>query len=167
MKSVWKWVIGIVIVLLVVAAVVGGVFILRSHFSNVVSYRVNRPSAQVPGPNYVQPSGPGRFPGMIPFGNNGWRGYGMRGPGMMSFGGFNIIGGLIRGLFTLGFLALVVLGIVWLVTRLRRPMAPVAAVVSGAVAAPVAPIAATHPCPKCGEPVQDNWHHCPNCGEKL
>jgi hypothetical protein len=169
MKKVWKWVIGIVVVLLVVAAIVGGAFLLRNHFANVAGItRSIRPGVQVPGKGWEQREGPERFPGMMPFDNNGWGGYGrhMRGPGMMGFGRRMPFAGLFGGLICLGFLALVVLGIIWLVNRLRKPKvvaAPVAPVVD---AAPAAPLAATHPCPKCGESVQEGWKHCPNCGKR-
>jgi hypothetical protein len=180
MKKVWKWVIGIAIVLVVAAALVGGAFLMRSHFVNAVA--VARPGLQVPGNgklpfNQVQPGLRGR--GMMRFGNDGWGGGGrvMHGPGMMGFGRGMPFGGFFRGLFCLGFLALVVLGIIWLVRRLRKPAAVVVAPVApaGDVApvaapvaqvAPVAPLAAVHPCAKCGEPVQDGWKHCPNCGKK-
>ncbi len=127
MKKVWKWVIGIVVVLVVVAALVGGAFLLRNHFANMVAFNVNRPGLQVPGNGRVPGNGngqrlPGPFPGMRPFGNNGWGGYGMhmRGFGMMGFGRMLPFGGIIGGLFSLGFLALVVLGIIWLVRTLQQ-----------------------------------------------
>jgi hypothetical protein len=170
MKKVWKWVIGIVVVLVVAAALVGGAFLLRNHFANVVSItRVNRPGEQVPG-NGNGKRVPGPFPGMRPFGNNGWGGHGMYmwGPGMMGFGRRSIFGGLIGGIFSLGVLALIVLGIVWLVSSLRKPKtitAPVAAPVEQ-VAPVVQASAATHPCPRCSEPVQEGWKHCPNCGKR-
>ncbi len=90
MKKVWKWVIGIVVVLVVVAALVGGAFLLRNHFANVVAFNVNRPGLQVPGNGRVPGNGdgqrlPGPFPGMRPFGNDGY-GMHMRGFGMMGFG---------------------------------------------------------------------------------
>jgi hypothetical protein len=81
-----------------------------------------------------------------------------------------MFGGLIGGLFCLGILALLVLGIIWLVRYLRKPktgssvVAPVAAIAEPV--AVVVPEAAVHPCPKCGEPVQEGWKHCPNCGKK-
>ncbi len=179
MKKVWKWVIGIVIVLVVVAALVTGAILLRNHFANVVGVaRLNQQGEQVPGFGFGQ-----RGPGMRPFGGDGWYGYGMhmRGYGMMGYGRGGLLGGLVGGLLCLVFLALVVLGIIWLVNRLRKPAvayAPVATVSSSGVpvAEPVTPVAepvaspipvvATHACKKCGEPVQDGWKHCPNCGKK-
>lgn len=184
MKKVWKWVIGIVIVLVIVAAVVGGVFLVLHRFGNIQAVtRSFGPGLQQPGPGFVpgpgnaQPGGPQQYRGMRPYGQVGPGMY-MRGRGMMGFGGFNILGGIVRGLLTLGLLALTVLGVVWLVTTLRRPMAPVAAAAPIAPPAPmspsdstsnVAPVAlvATHPCPNCGEPVQEDWKHCPHCGKSL
>jgi hypothetical protein len=179
MKKVWKWVIGIAVVLVVVAALVAGAFLMRSHVVNAVAVaKVARPGIQVPGngklpPNQVQPGIRGH--GMMPFGNDGW-GRGrivMRGPGMMGFGRRMPFGGIFGGLVCLGFLALVVLGVIRLVRRLRQPAAvsapvtPVAEVAQvAAPVAPVAPLAVVHPCAKCGEPVQDGWKHCPNCGKK-
>jgi hypothetical protein len=173
MKKVWKWVIGVVVVLAVLAALVGGAFLLRSHFENRVSIALsNQPGVQVPGRDYGQRDGNERFPGMMAYGNYEWGGHGvyMRGPGMMGFGRMGLFGGLIGGLFWLGFLALIVLGIVWLVRRLRQPVAPVAAVATAAPVestVPVAPVAETHACPKCGQPIQADWKHCPYCGKRF
>ena len=170
MKKVWKWVIGIVIVLVVLAALVGGAFLLRNHFANIVPIAgLNRPNVQVPGNGNGTNNGT-RGPWMRPFGNNnrGGRGMYMFGPGMMGFGRRMPFGGFFRGLICLGFLALIVLGIFWLVRRLRKPAAvsaPVAQV--AAPAATLTPVAAVHSCPKCGAPVQEGQNYCPNCGEKL
>jgi hypothetical protein len=170
MKKVWKWIIGIVVVLVVVAAVVGSVFLLRSHFANVVSLGTYR-TAPVPRTGKLpfdnngngQRGGPGGFPGMMPY---GWGGQGLRmgGPGMMGFGGRMFFGGLFGCLLSLGLLALLVLGIIWLVRRVGKP-SPVTASVEPAMA-PVAPAVAVHPCSKCGQPVQEGWKHCPNCGKR-
>jgi hypothetical protein len=88
----------------------------------------------------------GRGFGMMPYG-------GMhRGFGMMPFGGF------FGGLVSLGVLALIVLGIIWLVRRLRTPVAP---------AAPVVPATPAATCRNCGKPVESDWRNCPHCGKKL
>ena len=170
MKTVWKWVIGIVVVLVVLAVLVGGAFLLRSHMLNVLGVaRAARPGFQLPGnrqlpapnngTNGTNGNGVQRFPGMMPYGNGGWGGRGMLGFGrMMPFGGF------FGGLVSLGVLVLIVLAIIWLVRNLRRPVALAAAPV--AVVNPVAPAVATHPCQKCGLPVQADWQFCPHCGEK-
>ena len=51
MKTVWKWVIGIVVVLVVLAVVVGGAFLLRSHMMSAAGFatRLIRPGTQLPG----------------------------------------------------------------------------------------------------------------------
>jgi predicted lipid-binding transport protein (Tim44 family) len=171
MKTVWKWVIGIVIVLMVLAVLVGGAFVLSHRMMSVtgVATRLNRPGTQLPGsqqpPATNNGNGVRRYPGMMPFGNGGMGGRYMGGFGMMGFGRMMPFGGLFGGLISLGLLALLVLAIIWMFRNLRRPVvyaaAPVAAV------SPVIPAVATHPCQKCAEPVQENWKFCPNCGEKV
>jgi hypothetical protein len=175
MKKVWKWVIGIVIALVIVAALVTGALLMRSHFANLAFGRSNLPGVQVPGDDNGR-----NFPGMRPYRNDGWgrRDMPMWGPGMMGYGRHLPFMGFLGGLFCLGVLGLLVLGIIWLVNRLRKPaassaaVAPVVApVVTSAeavapISEPAAPVAEVHPCPKCGEPVQEGWKHCPNCGKK-
>jgi predicted lipid-binding transport protein (Tim44 family) len=173
MKTVWKWVIGIVVVLVILALVVGGAFLLRSRMMTGVASvtRSIRPGTQLPGNRLPAPNngtnGNGntvrRFPGMMPYGGMGGR-Y-MGGFGMMGLGRSLPFGGLFGGLVSLGLLALLVLAIIWLARSLRRPAVVVAAPV--AAVSPVAPVVSTHPCPKCAEPVQENWKFCPNCGEKV
>ena len=180
MKKIWKWIIGIVIVLVVAALVVGGVFLLRSHFGGITRVvQMNRPGVQVPwngktpfnGNDNGQRGGPGNMPGFRQFGGGGYA-YPMRGHGMMGFGMFPFAG-IFGGLVCLGFLALVILGIVWLVRGRNKSAlvaAPVAAVAPAnpvaSEVAPTAPMVSTHACKKCGEPVQDNWKVCPYCGKK-
>ena len=169
MKTVWKWVIGVLAVLVIAAVLVGGAFLLRSHFVNITgSARLSEPG-QMPGYGWNQRGRPEDYPGMMrPFGNDGRGGRGMYlyGPGMMGFGRRMPFGGLIGGLFCLGILALIVLGIVWLVGRLRKPVAVAAPISLGEPVVPAVPVAAVHPCSRCGEPVQEDWKHCPNCGKK-
>jgi hypothetical protein len=172
MKKVWKWIIGIVIGLVVVGLLVAGAFYVVPRMMAVRAVRENAQSVvQVPGKGNVpfgdngegqrgwQGGDQGRMPGgMMPFGRNGWGegGWQMRGPGMMGHGGMMPFGGLIVGLFFLGFLALGVLGIIWLVRRTSKP-----------VAVPVPAVVATHPCKKCGQPLQEDWKNCPYCGKKV
>jgi zinc-ribbon domain len=174
MKTVWKWVIGIVVVLVVLALLVGGAFLLRSRMMNVASVtRVIRPGTQLPGNrqlpvpntgnnNGTSGNGVRRYPGMVPFGNG--RGMYMGGFGMLGFGRMMPFGGFFGGLVSLGLLVLIVLAIIWLVRNLRQPVVMAAAPV--AAVNPVAPVVNSHPCQKCGLPVQAGWQFCPHCGEK-
>jgi hypothetical protein len=183
MKTVWKWVIGVVVVLVILAILVGGAFLLRNHMMNVAGLtRLTRPgirfptnrqpstgnNGKLPAPNNgTNGNGTRRFPGTLPFGNGGWgvRGMYMGGFGMLGFGRMMPFGGLFGGLISLGILVLIVLAIIWLAGNLRRP-----AVLAAAPVAPVnpaVPAVPTHPCQKCGEPVQEDWKFCPHCGEKV
>lgn len=143
MKKAWKWVIGILLGLVILAVLIGVGFLVRSNF------RVYR--AEALGSRGFSERGPG----MMPYGGFGSH---MRGFGMMRFG-LMPFGGLIGGLFSLGFLVLVVLGTIWLVRSLRTPK-PVEA--SAAM-----PDAVVNPCKKCGRPIQDDWKNCPYCGKKV
>jgi hypothetical protein len=174
MKTVWKWVIGVVVVLVILAILVGGAFLLRNHMMNVVGLsRVTRPGMQFPGnrqlpaPNNGTDGNNGNGTRrMMPFGNGYWGGHGMYmgGYGMMGFGRMMPLAGLFGGLFILGLLVLMVLAIIWLARSLRKPVAP--AVVPAGYVNPVVPAVATRPCQKCGEPVQEDWKFCPHCGKK-
>jgi hypothetical protein len=172
MKKVWKWIIGIVVVLVVLVVLVGGAFLLFHRMNAVgLATQITRPVPQLPGNQQPPATNNGntvrRFPGMLPFGNGNRTGRGMYmgGFGMMGFGRTMPFGGLFGGLVSLGFLALIVLAIIWLVRTLRRPV--VLAAAPAAVANPAAPMVAAHPCQKCGEPVQEDWKFCPHCGEKV
>jgi len=85
----------------------------------------------------------------------GWRygGWGMMGPGMMGGWGFSPFGWagmMFMWLIPLGFLALVVMGIAWLVQNVGRGTN-----------------SPNHACPACGRNVQSEWHNCPYCGTSL
>ena len=147
MKKVWKWIIGIVLGLIVLALLLGAGFLLRNNFHVYRTETLNR--------NFSE-----RGPWMMPYGGFGshMRGYNMMGYGWMNFGGF------IGGLFSLGFLALVVLGIIWLVRSLRTPKQ---VETLGTTSTGTALSAGTNPCKKCGYSLQDEWKVCPNCGKKV
>jgi uncharacterized membrane protein len=88
------------------------------------------------------------------FGGRGYRGYGMMGPGMMGGWGyspFGWIGMIFMWLIPIGFLVLIVLGVVWVVQSLSKTTQP--------------PIGRT--CPNCGKGVQTDWQNCPYCGTAL
>jgi len=147
MKNVWKWIIGTAVGLVVLAALLGAGFILRN------SCHVYRTGARI-APGFYQ-----RGPGMMPFGGfEHMRAPGMMGRGIMPFGGF------IGGLVSLGFLVLVVLGIIWLVRSLRKPLPVVD--VPAAMPEPI-PAAVVNPCKKCGRPLEADWNVCPHCGKKV
>ena len=93
----------------------------------------------------------------------GYRGYGcmmggyggmMSGYGMMGNWGyspFGWIGMLFMWLIPVGFIALVVFGIAWLVKNVNNSTPP----------------AARNPCSNCGKSVQADWQNCPHCGTAL
>jgi hypothetical protein len=148
MKKAWKWIIGIVLGLVILAVLVGVGLMVRGNFH---SYRTEVLESR----GFAE-----RGQGMVPYGEFGFH---MRGPGMMGRGGMPF-GGFFGGLFSLGFLALVVLGIIWLVRSLGAPK-PVVAPVDVVPAAMPAVIAS--PCKKCGKPIQEDWKVCPYCGKKV
>ncbi len=83
-----------------------------------------------------------------------WGSYGYPG-GMMGGWGWGLGGMLAIGLMLLvplGFLAALVLGIVWLVRS---------------TSAPAAPCAPAGTCPACHKDVQADWQNCPHCGKPL
>jgi hypothetical protein len=144
MKKVWKWILGIVIGLIVLVVLVSAAFFMRRGFHAV---RFEDEHLRT----WSQEA-----PGMMPYGGFGYQ---MRGPGMMNYGGMGVLGGFLGGLISLGFLALLVLGIIWLVRNLHTPK-PVDV-------STVTPAIAMNPCKKCGKPVQADWSNCPYCGKKV
>jgi hypothetical protein len=73
--------------------------------------------------------------------------------------GFMILGGLMR-LVPLALLALLLVVAYQLGKRANMLGATAPALASAPAPSP------THPCPKCGSPVQDDWTYCPACGKK-
>lgn len=167
MKAVWKWIIGVVVVLVVVAAIVVGALVLRNQFAAMhgYTYRVYQtgpganPTPNAPNtPNGQNPYyGRGPYPMgpyMMPYGGRDYPGM-----PMMRRDGFEFIGpilGLFGFLFFAGIVTLIVLLILALVKRQN----------SLAVASSVPVPANTHPCKNCGQPVQDGFEYCPHCGAK-
>ena len=76
-----------------------------------------------------------------------------RSPGGFFGGMFGWFVMLMAILFPLGFLVLVILGIVWLVRTVHRPPGEIAR--------------APKPCPHCAKPVDVDWRACPFCEEDL
>ena len=102
MSKVWKWILGVLAVLVIIGVVVGAVFLWRNHASFNVMTRVTRQGQNLPnapfGPGYQNgqkgqnnaPNGQNNAPNNrnnLPWGPRagmpGWRGNGMRG-----YGGF-------------------------------------------------------------------------------
>ncbi|NJD57964.1 MAG: hypothetical protein C3F13_17050 [Anaerolineales bacterium] len=75
-------------------------------------------------------------------------------------------GGLFRGLLGLGFLVLVIVGVVALVNAIinsnRRSQA-----LPPAQVPPATPEVPARTCANCGKPAQEDWHTCPYCGNPL
>ena len=85
----------------------------------------------------------------------GYGGWGMMGPGMMGqwgFGPFGWIGMIFMWLIPVGFILLIVLGVVWLIRAI------------GSGENPTSPARSCH---NCGRSVQADWRNCPYCGETL
>ncbi len=172
MRTVWKWIIGIVVVLVVLAAVGTGVWVLRGRFAAMPRIvQVNPPNNQNPNtPNVPNtPNGQPPFYGQGPYrqGPYGMMPYGRRGQPMMGGRGFGFgiapIAAIVGFLFFAGFIVLLVLGIVWLVrSQSRRTV--VAATNMAAAVPPVSTAVTTHACKNCGQPIQDGFAYCPNCG---
>ena len=109
MKTLWKWIIGIVIVLVVVGAIAGVVLLVRTHplmaFGPRFGYRFNPPNGQNLPNAPVNPDAPrgygwtwrgpmdGNHGGRLPI--FGHRGFGFF-PFFPFFGGFFLFGGLIK-----------------------------------------------------------------------
>jgi hypothetical protein len=151
MKTGWKWVIGIVLGLVILAVLVGVGFMV---WNNMHVYRGVAEFNQ----GFSQ-----RGPEMMPYGGFG---YEMHGPGMMGYR-VNPFGGFFSGLLMLGFLVLVILGIIWLVGRLRSPKPVETAAALSASTSESMPAATLNPCKKCGRPLQADWSVCPYCGKKV
>jgi hypothetical protein len=170
MKNIWKWILGIVLVVVILAGLAGAAFAVHNRMAaNMANRQISPFPAKTPGPqtgesprNVPQRGGfPGWYqPGRPPMRDGGRFGFspfrgGLRSHGAFFFGPFMILGGLMR-LIPLALLVLLVIGAYLLGKRTN---------VGSAAAAVVAPVP-THPCPKCGEPVQDGSKYCPSCGKK-
>jgi hypothetical protein len=146
MKTITKWILGIVIGLVIVAflATIGFVAFNRSH--NVGWMMQSRE---------FRPFGGDREMPMHPYAI-------MPHHMVMSFSPFRFLGGLLS--FSL-VAFLVVLGIVYLVRGLKKPQTVVT--VPAQVSAPAPVEVRVHTCSNCGRTVQEDWSHCAYCGNTL
>ncbi|MGQ9834113.1 MAG: hypothetical protein ACUVRJ_10020 [Candidatus Villigracilaceae bacterium] len=144
MSKTWKWILGIVAVLLVVTFLATP-FLLRSALP---ASAANRPLVQPRAWDGFKSNG-------RPF--NDWNRHPARVPFSRDYLPF---GGLFRGLGMLLSLVLpaaVLFGIIYGAVRLALKN-------SQTILPPAVAPLLTHPCPKCGFAVQTGWKHCPACG---
>ncbi len=87
------------------------------------------------------------------YGNYGYRGWSMMGPGMMGWGysPFGWIGMTFMWLIPIGVIALIAFGVAVLVRNAGSPTPP----------------SSFSPCPNCGKGTQSDWQNCPYCGTAL
>lgn len=150
MNNFWKWILGIVIVLVVLFGLGVGARLLTRSFLPETSIAVD---------GFAHPM----MFGLDKYGDvDGFRGQVVVGRGGLgSCGGFFHTG---RGFMAFG----------WLI-----PLALVALVIYGGyrlgfrrgqdngASLPSAGVSAARACTKCGHQVQEGWTHCANCGKKL
>jgi hypothetical protein len=148
MKNIWKWILGIVLVLVVVGALVAVPFVMRNYmaanFSQSAAQGAPQPNLQQRGPMMRGFNQPGQAP------YNGFRGPMMGGGrnfqrGFMRFGGFGpfamgfmFLGGLLHLAIPLLLLGLLLFGVYQLGKNAGRRSVQV---VAAPVAAPAAPSA--------------------------
>jgi len=156
MKKIWKWILGILIILVVVAGLVGLAFVMRNNMITA-NLRPGYGFQPQQGGN-AQPRG---WNGPMMRGGDGWgrpmmggRGFGFSHFGRTPFG--FLFGGLL-GLIPLVLLVLVIYGAYRVGKGTMKP---------AAIAATSTPGIATHACAKCGTAVQDGSKFCPECGKK-
>jgi hypothetical protein len=173
MKKGIKWFLGIVIGLVIVAAlaVAGFMVVNRWHETGRMmgnrSYQFqgtdrSRSWRDVPG---QEDSWNERPQGQMPM-RSFW------GVSISRFGIFRPLQMIFGCFIALGLLVLLVLGVIYLFggrRRLQQPAVPPAGV-TPLVATPPAPAPVQNTeyvCPHCAKPVQKDWRHCPNCGGPL
>jgi hypothetical protein len=171
MRTIWKWLLGILGALIVLGIIASAFFVRFFWQMPMMAGQRGFVPRNFPGPGAQRL--PPMFGGMDGFGRMGM---GFRGGGLFYF--------LPHLLFQLLILGLVVAGVIFLVRALSRPRAgapggmQVAAAAPGAASVPVAAAVippapletvATEPAPvrtcvSCGRQLQADWTHCPHCG---
>jgi uncharacterized membrane protein len=144
MNKTLKWILGILIGLLVLAAIAAVAFFgFGGWYGHGMMGAYGFRNWEGRG---VMPMHPGGFWGR----SGGFRG-----------GGFFWLGMLPGLLFNLGILVLIVLGVIYLVRALTGHRAPATTNAQISAAEPV------KTCSNCGKSVQADWMHCPYCGNSL
>jgi len=167
MNKTWKWVLGIVVGLVVVAALVGAGFWVVNRSNAFIWMRDARQAQRgdfnwrQPGQELPQLRGQGQK-SPRDFGNNRMPMYSYNMMGFHPFGGLLLIGRLVGGAFKLALLGLVIFLAVVLAQRRQQPRPP-----APAAAIPEAEPAAKLACPHCARTIQEDFRHCPYCGASL
>jgi hypothetical protein len=151
MKNFWKWILGIVIVLVVLFGLgIGSHLLMRAIYPATAGVEVEGVTPRM----MVRVTGSGdleEFTSPMVIGGRGITSYGgMMHPG----GGFMRLGWLVP----LALIGLVIYGAYRLGIRKNQ-----------VVVTPAAPAAnaAVRTCARCGQPVQEGWNNCASCGRKL
>jgi hypothetical protein len=155
MSKTWKWIIGILIGILVLAVIVAIPFGMHQLAGTYTQ--------QFPARGFERGFDQNLGPGMMGRGADNfywhhsmmYQNPGFVGPMMYGSGFFFL--GIFRLLIPLAVVGLAIYGVVAL---FRRKPSPV-------VAAEAAPVIPTRTCASCGKPAQDDWKNCPYCGSVL
>ncbi len=146
MKTSTKWILGIVIGLILVAAIMTIGFLAFNRWGGHV-WVMRSP--------VIHPWEGERGMPMQPF----------RGIPNQRFIRFFPLRFLGSGLIFTGLLVLLILGIFSLIRSLSRPQPGTAAAIP--TSAPTTTHIASQGCPSCKRPIQEDWLHCPYCGSDL
>lgn len=155
MNKAWKWIIGIVIGLLVLAVIAAVPFGIRQLEANdVVKFSAR---------GFERGFGRDLVPGMMGRGTDNYYWHlsmmnqnpGIVGP--MLYGAGFFIFGIFRLLIPLAVIGLAIYGVFALIRQ--KP--------SAAVAIEAAPAGPPRTCASCGKPAQGDWNNCPYCGSAL
>lgn len=159
MSKTWKWILGILLVLVIVGSIVCAV---AFHAGFMRTSLVERNIFQPHSWNGFDRNGP-MMGGDYGFYNPGsmMRGYGFV-PPLFGFGF-----ALLRGLVPLTLLGLLVYGAYWFGKKKSNAQVNAVATSSESVSGSPAPEPTEEKtCKKCGGIVQEDWRNCPYCGTK-
>jgi len=155
MSRSFKWIIGIFIGVIVVAALVAAGFFVFNHGFGRIGLMDEALGMRLRGNERIQPW---RDMPMHPY---------LRMPGSRIGFGYSPLAFVLGGLLRLGLLTLVVVGVIALIRGMWRPR-PAEVVPAPTIQTPVEPVSPLlSTCPNCGFAVQEDWKHCPNCAHDL